>query len=83
MSWSLAEKVLSRCSRKLKPYIIEALKCTGTSLDMYSPVISSICQCVSDTTKVHNIVNTKENEVFLILWARCFDGGLSCYMVKS
>ncbi|EOA34841.1 hypothetical protein CARUB_v10022426mg [Capsella rubella] len=62
MSWSLAEKVLSRCARKLKPYIIEALKSTETSLDMYSPVVSSICQSVSDTTKVHNTVNTKENE---------------------
>ncbi|XP_020891162.1 glutamic acid-rich protein isoform X2 [Arabidopsis lyrata subsp. lyrata] len=62
MSWSLAEKVLSRCARKLKPYIIEALKSTGTSMDMYSPVVSSICQSVFDTTKVHNIINTKEHE---------------------
>ncbi|CAL9241297.1 unnamed protein product [Arabidopsis halleri] len=62
MSWSLAEKVLSRCARKLKPYIIEALKSTGTSMDMYSPVVSSICQSVFDTTKVHNIINTEEHE---------------------
>lgn len=66
MSSSLVEKVFDRCGRKLKPYIIEALKSTGTSLDMYSPVVSSICLSVSDTPKVHNIVNTKENEVFLI-----------------
>ncbi|XP_010429899.1 PREDICTED: glutamic acid-rich protein-like isoform X2 [Camelina sativa] len=62
MSGSLAEKVLSRCARKLKPYIIEALNSTGTSYDMYSPVVSSICQSDFDTTEVHNIVNTKENE---------------------
>jgi hypothetical protein len=62
MSWSLAEKVLSRCARKLKPYIIEALKSRGTSLDMYSPVVSSICQSVFNTPKVHSPVNTKEHE---------------------
>ncbi|WZZ05601.1 hypothetical protein YC2023_091522 [Brassica napus] len=62
MSWSLAEKVLSRCARTLQPYIIKALKSTGTSFDLYSPVVSSICQSVFETPKVHNAVNTKDNE---------------------
>ncbi|CAH2067941.1 unnamed protein product [Thlaspi arvense] len=62
MSWGLAEKVLSRCARKLKPYIIEALKSTRTSLDMFSPVVSSICHTVFAPPKVHNVVSTKENE---------------------
>ncbi|KAH0874421.1 hypothetical protein HID58_071783 [Brassica napus] len=62
MSWSLAEKVLSRCARTLQPYIIKALKSTGTSFDLYSPVVSSICQTVLETPKVHNTVNTKDNE---------------------
>ncbi|KAF8103077.1 hypothetical protein N665_0188s0035 [Sinapis alba] len=62
MSWSLAEKVLSRCARKLQPFIMKAFKSTGTSLDLYSPVVSSICQTVFETPKVHNVVNTKENE---------------------
>ncbi|KAH0919117.1 hypothetical protein HID58_026777 [Brassica napus] len=62
MSWSLAEKVLSRCARTLQPYIIKALKSTGTSFDLYSPVVSSICQTVFETPKVHNAVNTKDNE---------------------
>ncbi|CAF2177717.1 unnamed protein product [Brassica napus] len=62
MSWSLAEKVLSRCARTLQPYIIKALKSTGTSFDLYSPVVSSICQTVFATPKVHNPVNTKDNE---------------------
>ncbi|XP_013590709.1 PREDICTED: VID27-like protein isoform X3 [Brassica oleracea var. oleracea] len=62
MSWSLAEKVLSRCARTLQPYIIKALKSTGTSFDLYSPVVSSICQTVFETPKVHNTVNTKDNE---------------------
>uniref|UniRef100_A0A1J3J2X5 Sister chromatid cohesion protein PDS5-like protein B-B n=1 Tax=Noccaea caerulescens TaxID=107243 RepID=A0A1J3J2X5_NOCCA len=63
MSWSLVEKVLSRCARKLKPYIIKALKSTGTTLDMYSPVVLSVCQTVYDTTpKAINIVSTKVDE---------------------
>ncbi|KAJ4884771.1 Tudor/PWWP/MBT superfamily protein [Raphanus sativus] len=63
MSWSLAEKVLTRCARTLQPYIIKAFKSTGTSLDLYSPVVSSICQTVFEAPKVHNAVNnTKENE---------------------
>lgn len=61
------EKVLSRCAHKLKPYIIKALNSTGASLDMYSPVVSSIWHSVSDTAKVHNVVNIKENEVFLMV----------------
>lgn len=61
------EKVLSRCARKLKPYIMEALKSTGASLDTYSPVVTTICQTVFETPKVHNVVDTKENEVFLLL----------------
>lgn len=66
MSWSLAEKVLTRCARTLQPYIIKAFKSTGTSLDLYSPVVSSICQTVFEAPKVHNAVNnTKENEVSL------------------
>uniref|UniRef100_M4CHA3 Tudor domain-containing protein n=1 Tax=Brassica campestris TaxID=3711 RepID=M4CHA3_BRACM len=62
MSWSLSEKVLSRCARTLQPYIIKALKSTGTSFDLYSPVVSSICQTVFATPEVHNPVNTKDNE---------------------
>lgn len=61
------EKVLSRCAHKLKPYIIKAFNSTGASLDMYSPVVSSVWHSVSDTTKVNNIVNTKENEVLLMV----------------
>ncbi|KAJ4874380.1 Tudor/PWWP/MBT superfamily protein [Raphanus sativus] len=67
MAWSLVEKVLSRCARKLKPYIMEALKSTGASLDTYSPVVTTICQTVFETPKVHNVVDTKENEDKLVL----------------
>ncbi|KAF3496666.1 hypothetical protein DY000_02054953 [Brassica cretica] len=40
----LVEKVVISCACKLGPDIMEAFKSTGTSLDMYSPVVSSICQ---------------------------------------
>ncbi|XP_010480497.1 PREDICTED: uncharacterized protein LOC104759245 [Camelina sativa] len=54
---TLVEKVLSSCARKLQPCIIEALKSTGTSLDIYSPVVSSICQSESAITQGHSDVN--------------------------
>ncbi|CAH8330216.1 unnamed protein product [Eruca vesicaria subsp. sativa] len=67
MAWSLVEKVLSRCARKLKPYIMEVLKSTMASLDTYSPVVTTICQTVFETPKVHNVVDAKENEDKLVL----------------
>ncbi|CAN6939019.1 unnamed protein product [Brassica oleracea] len=67
MAWSLVEKVLSRCARKLKPCIMEALKSSGTTLDSYSPVVTTICQTVFETPKVHNVVDTKDNEDKLVL----------------
>ncbi|KAL0865160.1 hypothetical protein Bca101_044278 [Brassica carinata] len=42
-SW-LVEKVLISCACTLQTCIIEALKSTKTSLDMYSPVVLAICQ---------------------------------------
>ncbi|XP_010497534.1 PREDICTED: uncharacterized protein LOC104774769 [Camelina sativa] len=59
---TLVEKVLSSCARKLQPCIMEALKSTGTSLDMYSPVVSLICQNESAITQGHSDVKGKENE---------------------
>ncbi|CAA7026050.1 unnamed protein product [Microthlaspi erraticum] len=62
MASKLVEKVLSTCASTLQPYIMEALKSTGTSLDMYSPVVLSISQSESATTDAHNVVNPKEIE---------------------
>ena len=64
-SW-LAEKVLITCACKLQPCIIEALKSTRTSLDMYSPVVSSICQSEAAASEAQIVVNPKETEVFLM-----------------
>ncbi|CAH2037435.1 unnamed protein product [Thlaspi arvense] len=58
----LVEKVLSSCACKLQPCIMEALKSTGTSLDMYSPVVLSICQSEAATTEAQIEVNPKETE---------------------
>ncbi|KAF8094523.1 hypothetical protein N665_0360s0027 [Sinapis alba] len=62
MALGLVEKVLNSCSCTLRPYIMEALKSTGTSLDMYSPVVLSICQSEAATTEAHIVVNSKEIE---------------------
>ncbi|VVA91490.1 unnamed protein product [Arabis nemorensis] len=62
MASKLVEKVLSICTCKLQPCIMEALRSTGTSLDMYSPVVFSICQSESATTQPHHVVDDKENE---------------------
>ncbi|XP_033132702.1 biorientation of chromosomes in cell division protein 1-like 1 isoform X4 [Brassica rapa] len=58
----LVEKVLISCASKLRPDIMDALKSTGTSLDMYSPVVSSICQSGAATTEAQIIVNPTETE---------------------
>lgn len=40
----LGERVLESCATKLKPYMIEQVKCLGIALDDYSKVVASICQ---------------------------------------
>ncbi|XP_013710865.2 sister chromatid cohesion protein PDS5 homolog E isoform X1 [Brassica napus] len=62
MASKLVEKVLSSCASTLRPCIMEALKSTGTSLEMYSPVVSSICQSEAATTEAQIVVNPKETE---------------------
>ncbi|CAN7020947.1 unnamed protein product [Brassica rapa subsp. trilocularis] len=57
-SW-LAEKVLITCACKLQPCIIEALKSTGTSLEMYSPLVLAICQ---GEAEAHIVVKPKQAE---------------------
>ncbi|URE11977.1 hypothetical protein MUK42_22001 [Musa troglodytarum] len=40
----LGEKVISNCSGKLKPYLLEFSQSVGTPLNRYSKVVASICQ---------------------------------------
>ncbi|KFK43834.1 hypothetical protein AALP_AA1G179500 [Arabis alpina] len=62
MASKLVENVLRKCTSKLQPCLMEALKSTGISLDMYSPLVLSIFQTESTTTQAHNAFNAKENE---------------------
>ncbi|XP_065045020.1 sister chromatid cohesion protein PDS5 homolog C-like isoform X1 [Musa acuminata AAA Group] len=40
----LGEKVISNCSGKLKPYLLEFSQSVGTHLNRYSKAVASICQ---------------------------------------
>ncbi|KAI9106695.1 hypothetical protein K1719_022223 [Acacia pycnantha] len=40
----LGEKVLESCATKLRPYLVQAVKTLGISLDDYSKVLATICQ---------------------------------------
>ncbi|XP_065009253.1 sister chromatid cohesion protein PDS5 homolog C-like isoform X1 [Musa acuminata AAA Group] len=40
----LGEKVISNCSGKLKPYLLEFSQSVGTPLNRYSKAVASICQ---------------------------------------
>ncbi|KAJ0253480.1 T24 [Hirschfeldia incana] len=62
MASGLVEKVLSSCASTLRPCIMEALKSTESSLDMYSPVVLSICQSEDSATEAHIAVNSKDIE---------------------
>lgn len=44
----LAEKVMTCCARKLKPYLLDSVQSTGALLSEYSKVVASICQENSD-----------------------------------
>lgn len=40
----LAERVFINCSTKVKPYLVQAIKSLGISLEDYSDVVANICQ---------------------------------------
>ncbi|XP_027903967.1 uncharacterized protein LOC114163817 [Vigna unguiculata] len=47
----LGEKVLESCSTKLKPYLVQAVKSLGISVDDYSMVLASIFQEVNKDSR--------------------------------
>ncbi|RDX77938.1 Sister chromatid cohesion protein PDS5-like B-B, partial [Mucuna pruriens] len=47
----LGERVLESCATKLKPYLVQAVKSLGISVNDYSTVLASICQDTSDLEK--------------------------------
>ncbi|XP_034695674.1 uncharacterized protein LOC117921827 [Vitis riparia] len=47
--WRLGEKVITNCAAKLRPYLIEVVKCLGTRLSDYAPAVATIYQNESNT----------------------------------
>lgn len=50
----LAEKVFENCAVKLKPYLSQAIKSLGVSLDDYSEVVAAVCEGSSSTVEHTN-----------------------------
>ncbi|KAJ7958504.1 Sister chromatid cohesion protein PDS5-like B-B [Quillaja saponaria] len=57
----LGERVLESCSTKLKPYLVQAVKNLGISLDDYSKVLSSICEEAPGNVEQNDIFVTSEH----------------------
>ncbi|KAL2346661.1 hypothetical protein Fmac_000661 [Flemingia macrophylla] len=57
----LGERVLESCATKLKPYLVQAVKSLGLSVDDYSVVLASICQDVSDDLEKNDTCVTSEH----------------------
>ncbi|KAA8521687.1 hypothetical protein F0562_012323 [Nyssa sinensis] len=53
----LGERVLENCASKLKPYLTQAVKSFGHSLDDYSKVLASICEGTSGAVEHNNVEN--------------------------
>ncbi|KAF1865192.1 hypothetical protein Lal_00004566 [Lupinus albus] len=56
----LGLRVLESCATKLKPYLLQAVKSLGISLDDYSTILASICQGASDSLEQNDICVTRE-----------------------
>ncbi|XP_029130138.1 uncharacterized protein LOC109812986 [Cajanus cajan] len=51
ISWTMAEKIISNCAIKLKPFLMKAVESSGRALNEYAHIVASICQNESDTPK--------------------------------
>ncbi|KAM6552016.1 hypothetical protein CsatB_001824 [Cannabis sativa] len=60
----LGERVLEICAAKLKPYLVQAVKDLGVSLDDYSKVVSTLCQDVDDGDVEQNKVQASDENMF-------------------
>ncbi|OIW14976.1 hypothetical protein TanjilG_30695 [Lupinus angustifolius] len=56
----LGVRVLETCATKLKPYLLQAVKSLGISLDDYSTILASICQGASNSLEQNDICVTRE-----------------------
>ncbi|RDX74286.1 DNA mismatch repair protein MSH6, partial [Mucuna pruriens] len=57
----LGERVLESCATKLRPYLVQAVKSLGMSMDDYSTVLASICQDTSDDLEKNDTHATSEH----------------------
>ncbi|CAK8568553.1 unnamed protein product [Lathyrus sativus] len=56
----LGERVLENCATKLKPYLVQAVRILGISVDDYSKVLASICQDTCDSLEKNGVCVTSE-----------------------
>lgn len=63
----LAERVLESCATRVKPYLIQAVKRLGISIDDYSEVVASICQETSGTVEQNEVHAISKDMVILSL----------------
>nr|XP_029144645.1 muscle M-line assembly protein unc-89 isoform X2 [Arachis hypogaea] len=61
-SWTLAEKVVTNSSVKLKPYLLRAVESSGRALNEYAQIVTSICQNESESSQ-HDHSNEYNKEV--------------------
>ena len=59
--WRLGEKVITNCADKLRPYLIEVVKCLGTRLSDYAPAVATIYQNESNTRQ-NNLNDSSSRE---------------------
>ncbi|XP_062097335.1 sister chromatid cohesion protein PDS5 homolog C isoform X2 [Humulus lupulus] len=57
----LGERVLEICAAKVKPYLVQAVKDLGISLDDYSKVLSTICQDAEAAVEQNEVQASDEN----------------------
>ncbi|XP_010552091.1 PREDICTED: ABC transporter F family member 4-like isoform X2 [Tarenaya hassleriana] len=62
ISRKLAEEVLKSSAAKLKPYLTDAIKLLGLSLDGYSNVVVSICEGTSNALKQNEAVANESDD---------------------
>ncbi|XP_045801488.1 sister chromatid cohesion protein PDS5 homolog C-like isoform X2 [Trifolium pratense] len=58
----LGESVLKNCATKVKPYLVQAVRTIGISVDDYSEVLASICQETSDSLEKNGVCVTDEHK---------------------
>ncbi|KAK7294013.1 hypothetical protein RJT34_16896 [Clitoria ternatea] len=49
VSWTSAEKVMTNCAVKLKPYLMKAVESSGRGLNEYAQIVTSICKTGSES----------------------------------